>query len=78
MGRYIYSGKRQHICLTNCVTERNKYPSTCFGWGNKGDVQLVLLYDRQKISTAIVHFIFFSLAGLRDKQFVFAIRQNSV
>ena len=26
----IYSGKRQHlhICLTNCVTERNKYPST--------------------------------------------------
>ena len=24
----IYSGKRQHICLTNCVTERNKYAST--------------------------------------------------
>ena len=20
----IYSGKKQHICLTNCVTERNK------------------------------------------------------
>ena len=24
----IYLGKRQHISLTNCVTERNKYPST--------------------------------------------------
>ena len=24
----IYSGKRQHICLSNCVTERNKYAST--------------------------------------------------
>ena len=23
-----YSGKRQYICLTNRVTERNKYPST--------------------------------------------------
>ena len=28
-GRYdIYSGKKQHICLNNCVTERNKYAST--------------------------------------------------
>ena len=24
----IYSGKRRHSCLTNWVTERNKYPST--------------------------------------------------
>ena len=29
LGRYnIYLGKRQRICLTNCVTERHKYPST--------------------------------------------------
>ena len=34
----------------------------------------VLLYDRQKIGTAIVHYYFFSLAGPHDKQFVFAIR----
>ena len=28
-GRYeSYSDKRQHICLTTSVTERNKYPST--------------------------------------------------
>ena len=24
----VYSGKRQHICVTNCVTEWNKYPAT--------------------------------------------------
>ena len=34
----------------------------------------VLLYDRQQIGTAIVHYCFFSLAGPLDKQVVFAIR----
>ena len=48
-------------------------PKIRFGWGNEGDVHWVLLYDRQQIPTAIVN-IFFSLAGPRDKQFVFAIR----
>ena len=48
-------------------------PEICFGSGNKGDIHRVLLFDRQKIGTAIVHF-FVSLAGPRDKQFVFAIR----
>ena len=49
-------------------------PEIRFGSGNKGDVHRVLLYDRQKIGTAIVPYYFFSLAGPRDKQFVFAIR----
>ena len=46
-----------------------------FGWGNKGDdLHQVLLYDRKKIGSAIVHYYIFSLAGPRDKQFMFAIR----
>ena len=40
---------------------------------NKGDVHRVLLYDCQKIGTAIVYYYFFSLAGPRDNKFVFAI-----
>ena len=49
-------------------------PDILFGWGNKGDVHQVLLYDRQQIGTAIVHDCFFFKAGPFDKQFVFAIR----
>ena len=40
----IYSGKRQHICLTNCVTPNGTsihLPEIHFGWGNKGDVHRV-------------------------------------
>ena len=53
-----YSGKRQYICLTNRVTERNKYPSTeeiHFGWSNKGHVNRSKNYG-QKIGSAIVHY----------------------
>ena len=47
----IYSGKRQHICLTNCVAPNGTsihLPEIHFRWGNKGDVHQVLVYDRQK------------------------------
>ena len=42
----IYSGKRQHICLTNCVTPNGTsrpihLPEIHFGWVNKGDVHRV-------------------------------------
>ena len=40
----IYSGKKQHICLTNCVTPKGTsihLPEIHFGWGNKGDVHRV-------------------------------------
>ena len=42
----IYSGKRQHICLTNCVTPNGTsihLPEIHFrgGGGNKGDVHRV-------------------------------------
>ena len=42
----IYSGKIQHICLTNCVTPNGTsihLPEIHFGWGrpNKGDVHRV-------------------------------------
>ena len=40
----IYSGKIQHICLTNCVTTNGTsihLPEIHFGWGNKGDVHRV-------------------------------------
>ena len=39
-----YSGKRQHICLTNCVTPNGTsihLPEIHFGWVNKGDVHRV-------------------------------------
>ena len=49
-------------------------PDIHFGWGNKGDVHRVLLYDRQKIGTAIVHYYLFLPGGAAWKQFVFAIR----
>ena len=54
--RHLFEQKTRHNnCLTNCVTERNKYlPEIRFGWGNKGDVHRVVLYDRQKIGTAII------------------------
>ena len=63
-GGQLTSSKTQHICLTNCITERNKYPSYLilpeirFGWGNKGDVHRALLYDSKQIGTAnaIVHY----------------------
>ena len=47
----IYSGKRQDICLTNCVTPNGTsvhLPEIHFGWGKTGDVHRVILYDRQK------------------------------
>ena len=47
----IYSGKRQDICLTNCVTPNGTsihLPDIHFGWGKIGDVHRVILYDRQK------------------------------
>ena len=47
----IYSGKRQHNCLTNCVTPNGTsihLPEIHFGWGSKGDVHRVLVYDHQK------------------------------
>ena len=62
----IYSGKIQHICLTNCVTPNATsihLPEIHFGWGNKGDVHRVLLYDRQKVGNAIVHYYFFLPGG---------------
>ena len=49
-------------------------PEIRFGWGNKGDVHRVLLYDCQKIGTAIVHDYLFLPGGAAWKQFVFAIR----
>ena len=41
-------------------------PEIHFGWGNKGDIHRIgsiLLYDRQKIGSAIVHFYFFIPGG---------------
>ena len=51
-------------------------PEIRLRWGNTGDVHRVLLYDRQKIGTATVHYYSFSLAGPRGnfEQFVLAIR----
>ena len=70
---YFYSGKRQHICFTNRVTPNGTsihLPEKHFGWGNKGDVYRVLLYDRQQIGTAIVHYFSNNLCS--------PFRQNSV
>ena len=75
--RHLFGQKTTHLLdltVSPNGTSRPIYlPEIRFAWGNKGDVHRVLLYHRQKIGTAIVHCYFFSLAGPRDKQFVFAI-----
>ena len=72
----IYSGKRQHICLTNCVTP-NGTVSIYLRYISGGLTKETFVgYSLRpsKTGTAIVHYYFFSLAGPRDKQVVFAIR----
>ena len=72
----IYSGKRQHICLTNCVT-RTEQVSIYLRYLSGGLTKETFIgYSLRpsKTGTAIVHYYFFSLAGPRDKQVVFAIR----
>ena len=49
-------------------------PEIRFGWGNIGDIHRVLYSTAVKIGTAIDSYYLFSLAGPRDKQFVFVIR----
>ena len=72
--RHLFGQKITHLFDSTPNGTSIRLPDLRFGWGNKGDVHRVLLDDRQKIGTAILHYYFFSLAGPRDKQFVFAIR----
>ena len=68
-------GQRVDIIRTKhntCLINTSKFAEIRFGWGNKGDVHRVLLYNRQKIGSAIVHYFFFLPGGPLDEQFAFA------
>ena len=59
----IYSGKRQHICLTNCVTTNGTsihLPEIHFRGGGGVTKETFIGYSLRpsKIGTAIVHYYF--------------------
>ena len=78
--RHLF-GQNTNICLRLTASPNGTsihLPNIRFGWGNKGDIHRVLLYDRQKIGTAIVHYYFFSLAVPRENNLCSPFGQNSV
>ena len=78
--RHLFGQTTTHFCLTNCVT-RTEQVSIYLRYVSGGVTKETFIgyYSNlrpSKISIAIVHCYFFSLAGPRDKQVVFAIRAS--